>query len=175
MAAIAAPSAGASPAPGFVSLAQMNYACALKSNGQLKYVASPSQCDSKGKKAEETLVSIADGPHYACARLDGSVFLVASLRDCAMPGDQAALTLPPAASPVYFCALKQDQLLTYATSPLRCLPMAALALVVPPARSPVLAGIEPAALRYIAGIPASPTWRSPATRATGSTASRWSG
>jgi hypothetical protein len=87
-----------------------------------------------GEKAKETLVSMADGPHYACVRLDGSVFLVASLHDCAMPGDQAALTLPPTGSPAYFCALKQDNLLTYVISPLRCLPMAALAVVVPAAR-----------------------------------------
>ena len=40
---------------------QMNYACALKSNGLMRYASSPAQC---GKNW--TAVTILPGPVYAC-------------------------------------------------------------------------------------------------------------
>ena len=54
MAVVAGPRAGASTVPASVSPVQMNYGCALKANGQLKYVATPSECDATGKKAGST-------------------------------------------------------------------------------------------------------------------------
>lgn len=49
MVAVTMPPASTSAMPACLSPAPMNYACALKPNGQLKYVAMPSRCDPQGK------------------------------------------------------------------------------------------------------------------------------
>jgi VCBS repeat-containing protein len=172
MAAVTMPRASARAVSGPV-LVKMNYACALKPNGQLRYVGAPAECTPKGKNARGTLVAIVPGPHYVCIHLDGSAFLVASLTDCPVSRNRLALTLPPRTKPVYFCALKLAQLLSYTTDPHRCLPTTHFSVVVPvqvpsQPQPPVLANVESAALKYTAGTPpvwvtASLTVRSPAS------------
>ena len=97
--AVAMPKANASPAP--PAPTQMNYACALKDSGLLRYVTSTAKC-----ARNESPVTVAPGPHYVCVdRLD-LVYLVASPGNCTKAKHLTALTLPPSAGPVYFCALK---------------------------------------------------------------------
>ena len=102
---------------------QMNYACALKSNGLMRYASSPAQC---GKNW--TAVTILPGPVYACVhksvfrlfRVFDPVFKVAALSNCPTPKNLVALTLPPSSAPVYFCASNRSGVLAYTTDPSSC-------------------------------------------------------
>ena len=140
--ASASPGVFSAPAP-----TQMSYACALKSNGLLRYVTSTSKC----LKAE-TPVTISPGPNYARHHQDDLAYLVSSLNSRPVPKNKAALTLPPSSSPDYFCAVAIIGTLTYTTDPKKCLPIIEFPVVVPvPHSPPVLANIETTALAYTGG------------------------
>jgi hypothetical protein len=92
---------------------EMNFACALKSNGLMRYVTSTTQC----KKTEES-VTIKPGPIFTCVKTDGSVRKVSNFANCKPPAVQ--LTLPPANGTVYFCAANSTGVLRYVTDPSQC-------------------------------------------------------
>jgi hypothetical protein len=140
----ASPKPPAPPAP-----VQLNYACALKSNGLLRYVTSTAKC-----ARTETPVTIASGPHYVCVDRLGLVYLTAAPGNCTAARHLTALTLPPSAGPAYFCALPVIGTLTY-TSTGKCLPLIQFPVVVPvPAvthTAPILSNIETTPLTYEGG------------------------
>jgi hypothetical protein len=144
-AAVVMPKANASPAP--PAPVQLNYACALKSSGLLRYVTSTAKC-----ARNESPVTVAPGPHYVCVDRFGLVYLVASPDKCTPARDLSTLTLPSSAGPVYFCALRAIGTLTRTTSPGRCSPFIEFPVVVAaPQPAPVLSNIETTALAYQAG------------------------
>src|SRR5919109_371364 len=91
---------------------EMNFACALKSNGLMRYVTNLNQC----KKTEEK-VTIKPGPITVCVNPDGTVRKIPPYQ-CTKPG--VVLTLPPASGTVYFCVSNSTSLLRYVTSPSQC-------------------------------------------------------
>src|ERR671924_1710059 len=91
---------------------EMNFACALKSNGLMRYVTNLNQC----KKTEEK-VTIHPGPITVCINPDGTVRKIPPYQ-CQKPG--VVLTLPPASGTVYFCAANSNGQLRYVTSPSQC-------------------------------------------------------
>ena len=76
---------------------EMKVACALKSNGLMRYVSNLNQC-----KSTEDKVTIKPGPVLLCIQPSGSVRKVTSFSACKPPAMQ--LTLPPTSGTVYFCA-----------------------------------------------------------------------
>src|ERR671922_210898 len=88
---------------------EMNFACALKSNGLMRYVTNLNQC----KKTEEK-VTIKPGPISICVNPDGTVRKIPPYQ-CTKPG--VVLTLPPPSGTVYFCVSNSTALLRYVTSP----------------------------------------------------------
>src|ERR1051325_11228574 len=90
----------------------MNVACALKSNGLMRYVSNLNQC----KKTEDK-VTIHPGPISVCVNPDGTVRKIPPYK-CTKPG--VVLTLPPASGTVYFCAANSTGQLRYVTSPSQC-------------------------------------------------------
>jgi hypothetical protein len=91
----------------------MNFACALKSNGLMRYVEKQNQC-----KKSENQVTIKPGPVLTCVQPDGSVRKVSDFANCKPPAVQ--LTLPPADGTVYFCAANSTGVLRYVTDPSQC-------------------------------------------------------
>src|SRR5436309_13351571 len=91
---------------------QMKFACALKSNGLIRYVSNLNQC-----KSTEEKVRINPGPVSLCIQPDGSVRKIPPFQ-CKKPG--TVLTLPPATGTVYFCAKNSTGTLRYVTSPAQC-------------------------------------------------------
>jgi VCBS repeat-containing protein len=156
MTGASASSAAVQSAPAAQSAApvQMKFACALKSNGLMRYVISPAKC-----QRNETAVRIVPGPHFVCVRADdhparvddNSVFLVASLRSCPVPQNLKALTLPPSGAPVFFCASNESGRLAYVTRPRQCTDEQFPVVVPVRHTAPVLANIESGALHYFAG------------------------
>ena len=71
---------------------EMNFACALKSNGLMRYVSSLNQC-----KSTENKVTIHPGPITVCVNPDGTVRKIPPYQ-CQKPG--VVLTLPPASGTV---------------------------------------------------------------------------
>ena len=100
--------AGAAPAP-----VEMSFACALKSNGLMRYVSNLNQC----RKTEDK-VTIKPGPVRVCVQPDGSVRKVNNFSSCRPPAIQ--LTLPPTSGTVYFCASNTTSVLRYVASPSQC-------------------------------------------------------
>jgi hypothetical protein len=142
MTAVVLPAAAsASSAP-----VRMNYACALKSNGLMSYVRSPTECNS-----DEKAVTIVPGPVYVCVHSNNSVHQVASLSNCPTPENRLALTLPPRTA-VYFCAAYGSGLLAYTTRPSLC--KSKQFPVVVSHQRPVLAHVGSTTLQYYAGTPA---------------------
>ncbi|WP_169735723.1 beta strand repeat-containing protein [Intrasporangium oryzae] len=92
---------------------ELRYACALKSNGNLRAVATASDC---GKN--ETLVTFKPGPVRVCVQPSGSSRYVTSFSKCRPPALQ--LTLPPTSGVVYFCADASSGVLRYVTDPVLC-------------------------------------------------------
>jgi hypothetical protein len=128
--------------------APLKYACAQKSTGVLKYVSSPAKCAYTGKSPSQTLITISSDLHYVCVHADNSVYLVGSLSSCAIPKNRAALTLPPATTPDYFCAAKVGGALSYAAAPGKCQPRSRSAPASPSARLmsyPVAYAVPPGA------------------------------
>src|SRR5919204_357837 len=99
--------AGATQAP-----IEMKFACALKSNGLMRYVSNLNQC-----KSTEIQVTIHPGPISTCVNPDGTVRKIPPYQ-CQKPG--VVLTLPPASGTVYFCAANTNGQLRYVTSPSQC-------------------------------------------------------
>jgi methionine-rich copper-binding protein CopC len=91
---------------------EMNVACALKSNGLMRYVTNLNQC-----KSTEIQVTIKPGPVTVCIQPDGTVRKIPPFQ-CKKPG--VVLTLPPASGTVYFCAANLNGQLRYVTSPSQC-------------------------------------------------------
>src|ERR671934_195747 len=86
---------------------EMNFACALKSNGLMRYVSNLNQC-----KGTEIKVTIHPGPITVCVNPDGTVRKIPPYQ-CQKPG--VVLTLPPASGTVYFCAANTNGQLRYVT------------------------------------------------------------
>jgi hypothetical protein len=91
---------------------EMRFACALNSNGLMRYVSNLNQF----KKTEEK-VTIKPGPVSVCIQPDGTVRKIPPFQ-CKKPG--VALTLPPTSGTVYFCAANSTGVLRYVTSPTEC-------------------------------------------------------
>ena len=133
VAALVSPLAGdADPVPG-----ELAYACALKSNGLLRAVSSPSEC-SKNEK----LVTIKPGPVLVCVQPSGSTRIVTSFNQCKKPA--FGLTLPPTSGTVYFCAAIPSGTLRYVTSPGSCTSGEVLVQVTPNDAAPSVAATSPA-------------------------------
>src|SRR5215472_11495544 len=145
MAVIGRAGASASASPVSATPVQMNFACALKSNGLMSYVRSPRDCIFN-----EKAVTIAPGPVFVCVHSNNSVHQVAALSDCPTPANRLALTLPPR-TVVYFCAADGSGVLTYTTKPSRCTSTQFPVMV--SHRPPFLAHIESTTLQYFAGTP----------------------
>lgn len=92
---------------------EMQFACALKSNGLLRYVANLNQC-----KKNETQVAVKPGPHHVCVQPDGSSRLVSGSLAC--PPSRLLVVLPPQSGVVYFCAAISTGGLRYVTDPAQC-------------------------------------------------------
>src|SRR5436305_12452666 len=75
---------------------EMNFACALKSNGLMRYVSNLNQC-----KNTEDKINVKPGPWTLCVQPNGSVRKIPPFQ-CKKPG--TVLTIPPASGTVYFCA-----------------------------------------------------------------------
>jgi large repetitive protein len=91
---------------------EMKFACALKSNGLMRYVSNLNQC-----KSTEDKVTIHPGPISLCINPDGSVRKIPPFQ-CKKPG--VVLTIPPASGTVYFCAKNSTGVLRYVTDPSQC-------------------------------------------------------
>jgi len=118
MLAVGAISAGALVGIGSDAVAaqtptEMNFACALKSNGLMRFVTDLKQC----KKTEEQ-VTIKPGQVLTCVQPDGSVRKLSNIANCKPPAVQ--LTLPPASGTVHFCAANSTGVLRYVTDPSQC-------------------------------------------------------
>jgi methionine-rich copper-binding protein CopC len=92
---------------------EMNFACALKSNGLMRYVTNLNQC----KKTEDK-VTIKPGPVLTCVQPDGSVRKVSSFSKCKSPATR--LTLPPTSGTTYFCAATSTGVLRKVSDPSQC-------------------------------------------------------
>src|SRR5919112_6508716 len=92
---------------------EMNFACALKSNGLMRYVTNLNQC----KKTEDK-VTIKPGPVLTCVQPDGSVRKVSSFSECKSPATR--LTLPPTSGTTYFCAATSTGVLRKVSDPSQC-------------------------------------------------------
>ncbi|HLX47114.1 MAG TPA: tandem-95 repeat protein [Streptosporangiaceae bacterium] len=126
----------------------MNFACAQKSTGLMSYTASLSNCTKK-----QTPVSILPGPVYACVHTGGYVYLVSALSNCPVPPNKHALTLPPTAGTVYFCANDGNGVLSYRSGPTQCTDDRFPVFVPVAHQPPVLSNIETTPLTYDAGTP----------------------
>jgi len=93
---------------------ELTFACALKSNGQMRWVQSLSSCSKK-----DTRVTVKPGPTRVCIQPSGSTRYVTSFSGCRPPA--TALTLPPTSGTVYFCAAAGSGVLRFVTDPSLCL------------------------------------------------------
>ena len=107
--------AGAAPQTTTAAPVEMNFACALKSNGLMRYVSNLNQC-----KSTEDKVTIKPGPVKLCIQPGGSVRKVSNFNNCKPQTNQ--LTLPPSSGTVYFCAWNTTGVLRYVTTPSQCSP-----------------------------------------------------
>ena len=115
---------------------ELQYACALKSNGTLRLVEGPGGC---GKK--ETLITFKPGPVQLCVQPSGSVRAVTSFRDCRPPATQ--LTVPPTTGATYFCAAAGSGVLRWVGDPGECLPTELALQVTPNDDAPTVASTVP--------------------------------
>ena len=128
--------AQADPASLAPTPAELTYACASKSNGQLRWVVSLSSCSKK-----ETRVTIKPGPTRLCIQPSGSTRYVTAFSGCRPPATQ--LTLPPTSGTVYFCAAS-SRVLRYVTDPSLCLAGETPLQATPNDAAPSLASSVPA-------------------------------
>src|SRR5690349_9476055 len=94
---------------------EMKFACALKSNGLMRYVSSLSQCTKN-----ETGVTVKPGPTLICVQPDGSVRKVPNFNQTICKKPAIDITLPPTSGNVYFCANNSTGVLRYVTDPSQC-------------------------------------------------------
>jgi hypothetical protein len=120
-----------------VAPTELAYACALKSNGQLKAVSSPSLC---GKN--ETKVTFKPGPVLVCIQPSGSTRYVTSFKDCKPPAQQ--VTLPPTSGVVYFCADNATRVLRWVSDPSLCTATETPYVVTPNDAAPYVVSTTPA-------------------------------
>src|SRR5947209_9361184 len=116
---------------------EMKFACALKSNGLMRYVSNLNQC-----KSSEDKVTIKPGPVLLCIQPSGSVRKVTSFSACKPPAMQ--LTLPPTSGTVYFCAAISTGGLRYVTSPAQCTSSEFPVFVTPNDQAPSVTSTSPA-------------------------------
>src|SRR5213595_1749755 len=90
---------------------EMKFACALKSNGLMRYVSNLNQC-----KSTEDKVTIKPGPVLICVQPDGSVRKVPNFNQTICKKPAIDITLPPTSGNVYFCANNTTGVLRYVTS-----------------------------------------------------------
>src|SRR5947207_2383240 len=114
----------------------MTVACALKSNGLMRYVSNLNQC-----KNTEEKVTIKPGPISLCVQPDGTVRKIPPFQ-CKKPG--TVLTLPPASGTVYFCASNSTGVLRYVTSPAQCTATEFPVFVTPNDQAPSVFSTSPA-------------------------------
>src|SRR6266516_6898654 len=115
---------------------EMKFACALKSNGLMRYVSNLNQC-----KNSEEKVTIKPGPISLCVQPDGTVRKIPPFQ-CKKPG--TVLTLPPASGTVYFCASNSTGQLRYVTSPAQCTSNEVPVFVTPNNQAPSVTSTSPA-------------------------------
>src|SRR5256885_9084093 len=115
---------------------EMKFACALKSNGLMRYVSALSQC-----KSTEDKVTIKPGPWSVCVQPDGTTRKIPPFQ-CKKPG--TVLTLPPASGTVYFCASNSTGQLRYVTSPAQCTSNEFPVFVTPNDQAPSVTSTSPA-------------------------------
>jgi hypothetical protein len=96
-----------------VAPTDLTYACALKSNGNMRVVTSPTMC-----KTKETLVTIKPGPVMVCVQPSGSTRYVTAPKQCRPPATR--LTLPPTTGIEYFCAAISSGVLRHVADPNEC-------------------------------------------------------
>ncbi len=149
--------ANSTPAP-----VPMAFACALKSNGLMSYLAAPPahdptqdsvpppapQCQSDARR-----LKIGPGLVYACVHPDLQVFNVQALSDCSSRPGYRALILPPPRLPVRFCALTTTGVLEYLLIDHLCTEGHFLVEVSPYHYPPILANVGRGVLHYFAGAP----------------------
>jgi methionine-rich copper-binding protein CopC len=116
---------------------EMQFACALKSNGLLRYVTSTSQC-----KKKETQVTVKPGPNYVCVQPDGSSRLVSGPLAC--PPTRRLVVLPPQSGIVYFCAASSSGVLRNVTDPAQCTASETPVFVTPNDAAPSVSSSSPA-------------------------------
>ena len=115
---------------------ELQYACALKSNGTMRLAEGPGDC---GKK--ETLVTFKPGTVQLCVQPSGSVRLLSSFRDCRPPASQ--LTVPPTSGATYFCAAAGSGVLRWVGDPGECLATELALQVTPNDDAPTVASTVP--------------------------------
>lgn len=128
--------AQAGPASLALTPAELTYACASKSNGQLRWAVSLSSCSKN-----ETRVTIKPGPTRLCIQPSGSTRYVTNFSGCRRPATQ--LTLPPTSGTVYFCAASSG-VLRYVTDQSLCLAGETPLQATPNDAAPSLASSVPA-------------------------------
>src|SRR5437763_13070249 len=117
---------------------EMSVACALKSNGLMRYVTSSGECTKN-----ETAVTIKPGPVLLCVQPDCSVRKVNSFSQCKAPASQ--LTLPPTSGTVYFCAANSTGVLRDNISdPSQCTSSEFPVMVTPNDQAPSVLSTSPA-------------------------------
>jgi len=119
-----------------VAPVEMSYACALKSNGLMRYVTNLNQC-----KNTEEKITIKPGPWTLCVQPDGSTRKIPPAQ-CKKPG--TLLTLPPTSGTVYFCAANSTGVLRYVTSPAQCTASETPVMVTPNDVAPSVTSTSPA-------------------------------
>lgn len=125
--------ATAVPAP-----VELVVACALKSNGSLRYAASADACG-----ASERPVQVRPGPVTVCVQPSGSVRLVTRPRDCKSPA--RTVILPPTGGPVFFCAATGSGRLRLVGAPTACTTDEFPVQSTPNDAAPTVTGTTPAA------------------------------
>ena len=102
--AVASVLLGVNAASGSHPPTQLQFACALKSNGVLRYVSDLSQCRAR----QEDQVTVWPGPTLMCVKSDGSVRFASNPNQCQTgpPGNRGTTLSVPATTgtPSYFCA-----------------------------------------------------------------------
>jgi VCBS repeat-containing protein len=145
------PSAAAVNAVATTPPTVMSFACVSKATDLMSYTNSPSRCGP-----QQRAVALRPGPVFACAFKADFVYQTLSKSQCPTRSGWRSLTLPPAATPVYFCAAKSNGMLAFAVSPLHCTSREFAVVVVVAHQPPVLANIETSALQYYGGTPPAP-------------------
>ncbi len=108
--------------PGYASAADpqptLQFACALKSNGLLRYVTGLNDCRTK----QEIPVTVVPGPTNLCIKPDGSVRFVNNPSDCGSgpPLNRGTPLTLPSSTPAYFCAKIGSGVLRYVANPTSC-------------------------------------------------------